>query len=94
MMEYRPSLGRKVTGFSLLFLGAIGTVLPVLQGALFLALGLWVLRHQYRWAHRGMMWARDRWPRQVDAVEAMEERLLRWARARRDRVQALLRRPS
>jgi hypothetical protein len=93
MMEYRPSVGRKVTGFSLLFLGALGTVLPVLQGALFLALGLWVLRHQYHWAHRCMLWSRDRWPRQVEGIEAMEERLLRRVRALASRTRAVLRRP-
>ena len=80
MMEYRPSLKRKVAGFSLIFLGVIGSVLPVLQGFLFFALGLFVLRHQYAWAHRGMEWLRVRWPRQVDGVEAMEGRLIGWFR--------------
>ena len=77
-MEYRPSLKRKVAGFSLLFLGAIGTVLPVLQGVLFIALGLFVLRDQYAWAHRGMETLRRRWPKQMEGVEAMEARLIAW----------------
>ncbi len=80
MMEHRPSLKRKVAGLSLLFLGAIGTVLPVLQGFLFIALGLFVLRDQYAWAHRGMDWLRRRWPRQVQGVEATEERMIAWFR--------------
>lgn len=80
MMEYRPSLKRKVVGIALLFLGVLGTVLPILQGVLFIALGLFVLRHQYAWAHRGMEWLRARWPRQVDGVEAMEARLIAWVR--------------
>jgi uncharacterized protein len=79
-MEYRPSLKRKVAGFSLLFLGLLGTVLPILQGVLFLALGLFVLRHQYAWAHHGMEWLRSRWPRQVDGVEATEAKLIAWFR--------------
>ncbi len=79
-MDYRPSLKRKVAGFALLFLGALGTVLPILQGALFIALGLFVLRDQYAWAHRGMDWLRSRWPRQVDGVEAMEGRMIAWFR--------------
>jgi hypothetical protein len=79
-MEHRPSLKRKIAGISLLFLGALGTVLPVLQGFLFIALGLFVLRHQYGWAHRGMEWLRHRWPRQVDGVEATEARLIDWFR--------------
>jgi putative transmembrane protein PGPGW len=85
-MEYRPSLKRKVAGFSLLFLGAIGTVLPVLQGFLFIALGLFVLRDQYAWAHRGMEWLRSRWPRQVQGVEAMEARMVAWFRRQGERL--------
>ncbi len=85
-MEHRPSLKRKVAGLSLLFLGAIGTVLPILQGFLFIALGLFVLRDQYAWAHRGMDWLRHRWPRQVEGVEAMEGRMLAWFRRQGDRL--------
>ena len=85
-MEHRPSLKRKVAGFSLLFLGAIGTVLPILQGFLFIALGLFVLRHQYAWAHRGMDWLRSRWPRQVDGVEAMEGRMIAWCRRQGEKL--------
>ena len=86
MMEHRPSLKRKVAGFSLLFLGAIGTVLPILQGFLFIALGLFVLRDQYAWAHRGMDWLRRRWPRQVQGVEATEERMIAWFRRQSERL--------
>ena len=88
-MHPRPSLPRKVTGFSLLFLGAIGTVLPVLQGVLFLALGLFILRDQYTWAHRGMEWTRSRWPGPTARVEAMERRLIAWGRRQRDRLRRL-----
>ena len=89
-MEYRPSLKRKVAGFALLFLGALGTVLPILQGALFIALGQFVLRDQYAWAHRGMDWLRRRWPRQVEGVEAMEGRLIDWGQRQSARVRGLL----
>ena len=85
-MEHRPSLKRKVAGLSLLFLGAIGTVLPILQGFLFIALGLFVLRDQYTWAHRGMDWLRRRWPRQVQGVEATEERMIAWFRRQSERL--------
>ena len=85
-MEYRPSLKRKVAGFALLFLGALGTVLPILQGALFIALGLFVLRDQYAWAHRGMDWLRRRWPRQVEGIEAMEGRMIGWFRHQGERL--------
>jgi hypothetical protein len=92
MMEFRPSLPRKVAGWSFLALGVLGSVLPILQGALFFALGLFVLRHQYLWAHRGLAWAARRWPHAVDKVEGMEARLIAWARHRWARLRRLLRR--
>jgi hypothetical protein len=76
MMEYRPSLPRKVVGFLLLVTGVLGVVLPILQGGIFLALGMFVLRHQYMWAHRGMGWIEGRWPNAVRKVEGMEDRLI------------------
>lgn len=90
-MEYRPSLKRKAAGFSLLFLGAIGTVLPVLQGVLFIALGLFVLRDQYAWAHRAMERLRHRWPRQIEGVEALEARMIAWFRRQGERLRLRLR---
>ncbi|QYU67729.1 hypothetical protein J4558_23005 [Leptolyngbya sp. 15MV] len=78
MMEYRPSVRRKAAGFSLLGLGAIGLVLPFLQGFLFLGLGLFVLRHQYLWAHRGMGWLEGRWPGAVLKAEEYEGRAIGW----------------
>ena len=76
MMEYRPSLPRKIAGWTLLFLGVLGMVLPFLQGFLFLALGLFIMRHQYLWAHRGMGWVERRWPGAVTKVESMEGRMI------------------
>lgn len=71
---------RKAAGWSLLGLGVIGTVLPFLQGFLFLALGMFVLRHQYIWAHRGMGWIGSRWPTLVARIEDMEARFVIRAR--------------
>lgn len=89
-MAGRPSLTRKLSGFALLGLGAIGMVLPILQGILFIALGLFVLRDQYGWAQEAMGKLRSRWPRQVDRVEAMEGRMIAWGRRQSERVRRLL----
>jgi hypothetical protein len=85
-----PSWMRKAAGLALLVLGVLGLVLPILQGALFLALGLFVLRDQYGWARRGMAKLHDRWPRQVERVEALEARLIVWGRRQTDRLRRLL----
>lgn len=86
MMEYRPSVRRKAAGMSLLGLGALGLVLPFLQGFVFLALGIFVLRHQYLWAHRGVGWIESRWPETVSRIEGMEARLLAGVRERLHRL--------
>ncbi|RAI56961.1 PGPGW domain-containing protein [Roseicella frigidaeris] len=85
-----PSLPRKLAGFGLLGLGVLGMVLPVLQGFLFLALGLFILRDQYDWARSGMARLRARFPRQIEGVEAMETRLVGWSRRQGERLRRLL----
>ncbi|MFT8246012.1 PGPGW domain-containing protein [Roseomonas sp. BN140053] len=86
-MDIRPSATRKAIGWSLLVLGVLGCVLPFLQGFLFLALGVFVLRDQHAWAARGWGWLAQRWPGAVARVEAMEEGLTRrlsdWGRRAR-----------
>jgi hypothetical protein len=89
-MPGRASLTRKLAGFGLLGVGLLGLVLPILQGILFLALGLFVLRDQYDWAREGMVKLRTRWPRQVEGIEAMEARLVVWSRRQAERVRRLL----
>ena len=85
-----PSLARKFAGFALLGLGVLGLVLPILQGILFMALGLFILRDQYGWAREAMAKLRARWPRQVKGVEAMEARLVDWSRRQAARLRRLL----
>jgi len=92
MMEFRPSIKRKAAGWSLMVLGVLGLVLPFLQGFLFLALGMFVLRHQYLWAHRAMGWVASRWPQMVGTVERMETRLVDRAQATSLRLRLGLRR--
>lgn len=89
-MEFRPSWKRKALGFALLGCGVAGLVLPVLQGGLFIALGLFVLRDQYRWAHRGMERVRQRWPEATAKVEGLEARLIAWFRRQTTRLRRLL----
>lgn len=71
----RPQRGRKVLGWSFIVLGILGCILPFLQGFLFLALGVFVLRDQYVWAADRWSWVSRKWPAAVAKVEGMEERI-------------------
>ncbi len=41
-----------VTGWTFILLGIVGLFLPVLQGILFLLIGLVILSSEYVWAHK------------------------------------------
>ncbi|MCI0754396.1 PGPGW domain-containing protein [Teichococcus vastitatis] len=76
MLDARPSWKRKLLGISLLVLGVLGLVLPILQGGLFLLLGVFVLRDQYDWSRRCLAWCHARWPSQVNKLDGLEARML------------------
>ena len=71
----RPRRGRKVLGWSFIVLGVLGCVLPFLQGFLFLALGVFVLRDQHVWAANRWAWVERKWPGAVGTIEALEARM-------------------
>ena len=89
MVILRPSMSRKATGWSLLVLGVLGLVLPFLQGFLFLALGVFVLRDQHIWAARRWGGVAGRWPQHVARIEVMEASLGRRMAGAVDRVRRL-----
>jgi uncharacterized protein len=49
-------------GWCFLALGVAGLFLPVLQGLLFLLIGLTILSSEYAWAHHILQKARNRFP--------------------------------
>jgi uncharacterized membrane protein YbaN (DUF454 family) len=49
-------------GWGFILLGAIGMFLPILQGVLFLMIGLLILSSEYVWAHRLLLKIRNRFP--------------------------------
>lgn len=76
MLTFRPSWKRKLAGWSLLVLGVIGLILPLLNGTIFLLLGIFVLREQHAWSQRALGWCHARWPARVDSLGALEGRML------------------
>lgn len=77
-------------GWLLLTLGVLGLVLPFLQGFLFLALGVFVLRDQHIWAARRWGWVSGRWPAHVSRIEAMEASMGRRCAGAVERIRRLL----
>lgn len=50
-------------GWGFIVLGIIGLFLPILQGVLFLSIGLLILSSEYVWAHKMLEKIRIRFPR-------------------------------
>jgi uncharacterized membrane protein YbaN (DUF454 family) len=50
-------------GWAFIGLGIVGLFLPILQGVLFLLIGLVILSAEYAWAHRLLNKLRQRFPR-------------------------------
>ena len=52
-----------VVGWAFILLGIAGLFLPVLQGILFLLIGLFILSSEYVWAHKLLHKLKQRFPR-------------------------------
>lgn len=53
----------EITGWSFIVLGIAGLFLPVLQGILFLLIGLTILSRRHRWAYRWIARILERYPK-------------------------------
>ena len=53
-------------------------ILPILQGFLFLMIGLFILSYEVEWAARARAWLIRRFPKAGEAVEDAERRAVRW----------------
>lgn len=61
-----------LVGWGFIFLGILGLFLPVLQGVLFLVIGLVILSSEYAWAHRLLQRLIQKFPgisRHIDAAK-------------------------
>lgn len=66
-----------IAGWSFMVLGVLGLFLPVLQGILFLLIGLAILSTQYHWARRLVVKVRRKYP---EADRRMQRLLGKYAR--------------
>lgn len=80
-MRARMKLKRiaiEVVGWAFIVLGIAGLFLPILQGILFLLIGLFILSTQYAWAHRLLHRLRDRFPKIAEQFDKAKARAERW----------------
>ena len=67
-------------GYLFLFLGLLGMVLPILQGFLFLAIGLIILAKTAPWAERLLERFRKRYPQGGALIDKAESKVEQWGR--------------
>lgn len=63
-----------LTGWGFVLLGIAGLVLPILQGILFLLIGLVILSSEYVWAHRVLEKLQKRFPTLAAHVHRASEK--------------------
>lgn len=70
-------------GWVFIFLGILGLFLPILQGILFLTIGLILLSRESEWAAAKLDWLKTRYPRFGKTYEEADRRAMRlWGRLR------------
>lgn len=69
-----------VAGWGFILLGIAGLVLPILQGVLFILVGLALLSTQYAWARRLLARLRERYPKLHRLADQAIARANRWMR--------------
>ncbi len=69
-----------IIGWVFIVLGIIGLFLPVLQGVLFLMIGLVILSSEYVWAHRLLQKLRQRFPAIGRKADQAREKASAWWR--------------
>lgn len=65
-------------GWAFIVLGIAGIFLPVLQGVLFLFIGLVILSTEYVWANRVLVKARTRFPHLAERIDHAVARVRAW----------------
>lgn len=67
-----------ILGWSFMVLGVLGLFLPILQGVLFLAIGLVILSQEQPWAHRLMSRIRHRFPHMAETFDRAHGKAEAW----------------
>jgi uncharacterized membrane protein YbaN (DUF454 family) len=69
-----------IAGWGFILLGIVGLFLPILQGVLFLLVGLIILSSEYVWAHHLLSKIRERFPKLGRTADQATEKATAWLR--------------
>ncbi len=90
-MALKPRLAAKrlikrAAGWGFVALGLVGLVLPILQGFLFLGVGLYLLADDSPWVQRKIEALRRRFPRYAETFDESQARARDWMAHHANRV--------
>jgi uncharacterized membrane protein YbaN (DUF454 family) len=69
-----------IVGWAFILLGIAGLFLPILQGVLFLLIGLMILSSEYVWAHHLLRRLREKFPSISRTLDQAAEKAAAWMR--------------
>ena len=69
-----------VAGWGFVLFGILGLFLPILQGVLFLLIGLLILSSEYVWAHQLLSKLRARFPTVSQKADEAAAKVFAWMR--------------
>jgi uncharacterized membrane protein YbaN (DUF454 family) len=69
-----------IVGWGFVVLGIVGLFLPVLQGVLFILVGLIILSSEYVWAHQLLTRLRQRFPKISQTAQEAARKAAVWLR--------------
>ncbi|MBZ5568512.1 MAG: PGPGW domain-containing protein [Acidobacteriia bacterium] len=78
MKEQLKRVALLAVGWGFILLGIAGLFLPVLQGILFLLIGLFILSSEYVWAHKLLYKLKLRFPHIAEHFEHARQRSEAW----------------
>ena len=67
-----------IVGWAFILLGIVGLFLPILQGVLFLMIGLVILSTEYVWAHHLLTRIKERFPKLGRLADQAAEKAKAW----------------
>jgi uncharacterized membrane protein YbaN (DUF454 family) len=67
-----------IVGWAFILLGIVGLFLPILQGILFIMIGLIILSSEYVWAHHLLTRVKERFPKLGRVADQATEKAKTW----------------